>query len=84
MSSSEVPPGIDPAPRRTAAATPSGPAAARSASAPAEPAATTPAGVARWVATLDRAAALPLAEHVELYQRLHIDLQAALVEIDGA
>jgi hypothetical protein len=27
--------------------------------------------------------ALPLREHVEVYQRLHAELQSALAEIDG-
>jgi len=53
----------------------------------ASPAAPTPAAIpariAGWVAALDTAGDLPLAEHIEVYQRLHTQLQAALAEIDG-
>jgi hypothetical protein len=39
--------------------------------------------IAARVAALDAVDELPLAEHVELYQRLHAELQSALAEIDG-
>ncbi|PZS29644.1 MAG: hypothetical protein DLM58_15150 [Pseudonocardiales bacterium] len=39
--------------------------------------------IAVRVAALDSAGALPLTEHVELYQRLHGELQSALAEIDN-
>jgi hypothetical protein len=47
-----------------------------------EPAAT-PARIAEQVAALDTVGDLPLAEHAEMYQRLHTELQGALAEIDG-
>ena len=47
-----------------------------------EPAATT-ARIAEQVAALDTVGDLPLAEHAEMYQRLHTELQGALAEIDG-
>lgn len=43
----------------------------------------TPERIAERVAVLDAVAELPLADHVELYQRLHAELQSALAEIDG-
>ena len=53
----------------------------------ASPAAPTPAAIpariAGWVAALDTAGDLTLAEHIEVYQRLHTQLLAALAEIDG-
>jgi len=45
--------------------------------------AATPARIAEWVAALDTAGDLTLAEHIEVYQRLHTQLLAALAEIDG-
>jgi DNA-binding GntR family transcriptional regulator len=42
-----------------------------------------PERITERVAVLDAVAELPLAEHVELYQRLHAELQSALAEIDG-
>lgn len=36
------------------------------------------------LAALDDVDARPLAEHVEIYQGLHAELQAALTDIDGA
>ena len=43
----------------------------------------TPARIAEQVAALDTVGDLPLAEHAEMYQRLHTELQGALAEIDG-
>jgi len=45
--------------------------------------AATPARIAEHLASLDALGSLPLAEHAEVYQRLHTQLQAALAEIDG-
>jgi hypothetical protein len=42
-----------------------------------------PERIAERVAVLDAVGALPLREHVEVYQRLHAELQSALAEIDG-
>ncbi|MDQ2748065.1 MAG: hypothetical protein M3Y44_00790 [Actinomycetota bacterium] len=39
--------------------------------------------IAERVAVLDSVSDLPLVDHVELYQRLHAELQSALAEIDG-
>jgi hypothetical protein len=50
---------------------------------PATPALATPATIAEQVGVLDNVSDLPLAEHAEVYQRLHTQLQAALAEIDG-
>lgn len=40
--------------------------------------------VADAVRSLDDVAERPLAEHADLYQRVHAELQSALAEIDGA
>jgi hypothetical protein len=51
---------------------------------PADPApGLSPERIAERVAALDAVDELPLAEHVELYQRMHAELQSALAEIDG-
>ena len=42
-----------------------------------------PERIAERVAAIDTLGDLPLREHVELYQRLHVQLQSALAEIDG-
>lgn len=42
------------------------------------------AGWRQRLAELDELAARPLAEHAEIYQGLHAELQAALTDIDGA
>jgi hypothetical protein len=39
--------------------------------------------IAEQLAELDQLAGLPLAEHAELYQHLHTELQDALADIDG-
>lgn len=49
----------------------------------APPSPATPARIAEQVASLDTVDELPLAEHVEVYRALHLELQAALAEIDG-
>ncbi|PZS15837.1 MAG: hypothetical protein DLM57_11835 [Pseudonocardiales bacterium] len=45
--------------------------------------ATASAHIAAGLAALDAVADLPLADHVDVYQRLHTELQAALAEIEG-
>lgn len=52
--------------------------------APAAAAPVTPARIAERLVALDTVGDLPLAEHAEAYQRLHLELQAALAEIDGS
>jgi hypothetical protein len=42
-----------------------------------------PERIAERVTAIDTLSELPLREHVELYQRLHLQLQSALAEIDG-
>jgi hypothetical protein len=62
------------------------------ASAPAAQAGTDPAGeldpvaahIADQLAALDTVSRLPLAEHAQLYQHLHAELQDALADIDGS
>jgi hypothetical protein len=69
------------------AAAPAGPA-----SAPASQAGTDPAGeldpvaahIADQLSALDTVSRLPLAEHAQLYQHLHAELQDALADIDGS
>jgi hypothetical protein len=41
------------------------------------------AHIAAQLAALDQLAELPLAEHAQLYQHLHAELQDALTDIDG-
>jgi hypothetical protein len=40
--------------------------------------------LAERLSVLDTLAELPLAEHPDVYQQLHADLQATLAEIDSA
>ncbi len=82
--SAPAPTSADPVPEPEAAepvAPSAGPAEAPAATVPA--ADLSPERIAERVAVLDAADELPLAEHVELYQRLHAELQSALAEIDG-
>jgi hypothetical protein len=79
-------PGPAAAARTTAASAPAEASTAGEASAPtdADPAPElSPERIAERVAVLDAVGELPLAEHVEVYQRLHAELQSALAEIDG-
>jgi hypothetical protein len=39
--------------------------------------------VAALAAIVDEVTALPLAEHAEVYQRVHVELQAALAHLDS-
>ena len=48
-----------------------------------ESALATPAGIAERVAVLDSLVELPLADHIEIFHRLHTELQATLAEIAG-
>jgi hypothetical protein len=95
VSWSEGPPPAAAVPDPTAAATPP-PDAVPATIPPAETVAPADAGsvvapapgrnperIAERVSVLDGVGELPLPEHVELYQRLHAELQAALAEIDG-
>jgi hypothetical protein len=50
----------------------------------AAPADAASATVSNRLADLDDLGRRPLAEHAEIYQALHADLQAALAEIDSA
>jgi len=47
------------------------------------PAESASARIAAQVTVLDTMGDLPLADHIEIYHRLHTELQAALAEIDG-
>lgn len=69
-------PAADSAPAASAAAEPE--------SAPAGAEAQPPSRVAAAVAELDRLPELELAEHPDLYQRIHTELQGALSAIDDA
>lgn len=53
---------------------------------PGSPAAESPVArrIAAEVASVATLSELPLAEHADAYQRVHVELQRALAEIDGA
>lgn len=70
-------------PPREASTSPShGPVASPAAQTPGEPLTSTP--VAAAVASLDTVRELPLAQHPDVYQRIHTELQGALADIDDA
>ncbi|MEP7179475.1 MAG: hypothetical protein ABI775_10325 [Pseudonocardiales bacterium] len=84
MSSSEGLSAVGPVPGPAAPPTDGERPTSGKASPPTDPAPElSPERIAERVAVLDAVAELPLAEHVELYQRLHAELQSALAEIDG-
>jgi hypothetical protein len=88
VSSSEIPPSS--APAAADVVDPAGPAATGPATGGApEPAASRDqdpvcARIAEQLSALDTAGELPLAGHAQLYQHLHVELQNALADIDGA
>ena len=74
----------DPAPEPVAAAPlDQSPSSTEASVPPVPPSELSPERIAERVAVLDAVDQLPLPEHVELYQRLHAELQSALAEIDG-